>query len=253
MELPGKRQKQLLPESRDDLLATLDKWKCGNEPIIMSSVVDGVVVEHKPYAFEEKITSDYIDDKIYSHRWTDGLEANLKGINTLSGGKVLEIGCYEGKGTNLIYKHFSPSEYYCIDPWDSKYEDMGFYFKNQYEHFKHNTKDLSIIELRGKSDDMFNVLDESVKFNFIYIDGDHHYEQVLRDLANTTKFLKVGGICLVDDYIWGTDNPVRKACNEFYDKTDCIKRITIANDVQFAFIKTKDYIIVEDNKIQGVY
>lgn len=256
MELPGKRKIRMLPESRDDLLESLDTWKCGTEPIIMASVVDGVLVEHKPYAFEEKLVSDkHFDDKIYSHRWTEGLEANLKGINILSGGKVLEVGCYEGKGTNLMYQHFSPSAYYCIDPWNSDYEDMNFYFKDQYEHFKHNTKHLPIIEMRGKSDDMFKVIAENVdtKFNFIYIDGDHHYEQVLRDLDNATKFLAVGGICLVDDYIWGTDNPVRRACNEFYAKTDCIKRITLANDVQFAFTKTKDYIIIDNNKIQGIY
>jgi len=234
MELPGKRSKQLLPESRDDLLPLLDKWKSGNDPIIMSSIVNGVVTEHKAYEFDKNLL---VDDKIYTNSWTVGLEANLKGINILSGGKVLEVGCYEGKGTNLIYKHFSPSAYYCIDPWDSKYEDVGFSFKEQYEHFKHNTKNLSIIELRGTSDDMFKTLSDTVdiKFNFIYIDGDHHYEQVLRDLENATKFLTIGGICLVDDYIWHNDNPVRKACDDFYAKTDCIKRITIANDVQFAF------------------
>ena len=49
MEFPGTRIKQLLPVSRDDI--DISRWKSGNEPITMTSVVDGKVVEHKPYDF----------------------------------------------------------------------------------------------------------------------------------------------------------------------------------------------------------
>jgi hypothetical protein len=49
MELPGTRLKQLLPISRDDI--DISKWKDGNEPIVMTSIVDGKVIEHKPYDF----------------------------------------------------------------------------------------------------------------------------------------------------------------------------------------------------------
>lgn len=49
MELSGIRQRQLLPVSRDDI--DISKWKSGNEPIIMTSIVDGKVIEHKPYDF----------------------------------------------------------------------------------------------------------------------------------------------------------------------------------------------------------
>jgi hypothetical protein len=49
MEFPGTRLKQLLPVSRDDI--DISQWKSGNEPITMTSIVDGEVVEHKPYDF----------------------------------------------------------------------------------------------------------------------------------------------------------------------------------------------------------
>jgi hypothetical protein len=49
MEFPGTRLKQLLPVSRDDI--DISQWKSGNEPITMTSIVDGKVVEHKPYDF----------------------------------------------------------------------------------------------------------------------------------------------------------------------------------------------------------
>jgi hypothetical protein len=49
MELAGIRQRQLLPVSRDDI--DISQWKDGNTPITMSSIIDGKVVEHKPYDF----------------------------------------------------------------------------------------------------------------------------------------------------------------------------------------------------------
>lgn len=55
MELAGTRQKQLLPISRDDI--DISKWKDGNTPITMTSLVDGVVVEHKPYDFDNIFVS----------------------------------------------------------------------------------------------------------------------------------------------------------------------------------------------------
>jgi len=55
MELSGQRTKQLLPVSRDDI--DISQWKDGNTPITMSSLVDGVVVEHKPYEFDKVFVS----------------------------------------------------------------------------------------------------------------------------------------------------------------------------------------------------
>jgi predicted O-methyltransferase YrrM len=98
------------------------------------------------------------------------------------------------------------------------------------------------------SDKMFSEL-ENVKFDFIYIDGDHSYEQVLRDLNNSFKVLKVGGCILVDDYAWIKDT-VRRAVNDFYNTHfDTALRLCLDWDYQFAFVKTKHYTVVEDGKI----
>lgn len=249
MELSGIRQRQLLPTSRDDI--DISKWKDGSTPITMTSIVDGVVVEHKPYDFDSVFVSQPapIDDRIYTNNWTMALLSNLNGLVNyiktcnLLHGNVLEIGCYEGKGTALIHTFFKPTAQICCDPWDSAYEDVGFHFKNQYEHFKGNTKDLSIIEKRMTSDEFF--MTNEILFDFIYIDGHHSVEQVEKDLNNSLGALRVGGLCLVDDYIWGSPatNPVRKAVNEFASlHTKKIIRVNIDDDTQYAFTRIESLV-----------
>ena len=39
-------------------------------------------------------------------------------------------------------------------------------------------------------------------FDLIFIDGLHHYEQVKKDINNSLKFLKKGGVCIIDDTSW---------------------------------------------------
>lgn len=256
MELAGIRQRQLLPVSRDDI--DISQWKDGNTPITMSSIIDGKVVEHKPYDFTNvfQSTPESLEPQLsnelstigfeprYSNNWTFRLETNLKGLAhyikkcSLEAGIVLEIGCYEGRGTRLINSFFKPSVLTCCDPWDSNYTDIGFKFKNQYEYFKHNTQDIDIVECRMTSDEFFSRNGSS--FDFIYIDGYHSYEQAEKDLKNSLSALRIGGLCLVDDYIWGANkiNPVRRAVNDFaVDNAKKIIRVNLDDDAQFAFTR----------------
>ena len=39
-------------------------------------------------------------------------------------------------------------------------------------------------------------------FDWVYLDGDHSYEGVLRDLKSSQRVVKSGGIILGDDYAW---------------------------------------------------
>lgn len=54
---------------------------------------------------------------------------------------------------------------------------------------------------KGTSDAYFDMI--PAPFDFIYIDGAHTSEQVLRDAVNADRYLKVGGLMAFDDYRWG--------------------------------------------------
>jgi len=49
------------------------------------------------------------------------------------------------------------------------------------------------------SDNFFNQLDSNIKFDIIFIDGDHEREQVFRDITNSIKHLEKNGVIVVHD------------------------------------------------------
>ena len=51
--------------------------------------------------------------------------------------------------------------------------------------------------IRKTSDDFFST--NKTKFDLVFIDGLHEYEQVKKDILNSLKFLNPGGIVLVHD------------------------------------------------------
>lgn len=57
--------------------------------------------------------------------------------------------------------------------------------------------------IKTTSDNFFKLLDEDSsnenKFDIIFIDGDHHYQQVIKDIYNSLKHLSENGIILLHD------------------------------------------------------
>ena len=49
------------------------------------------------------------------------------------------------------------------------------------------------------SDEYFSKLNDTVKFDIIFIDGDHHEEQVDKDIKNSLDHLNSGGIIVMHD------------------------------------------------------
>ncbi len=53
------------------------------------------------------------------------------------------------------------------------------------------------------------------KLDYLFIDGDHQWDGVVKDIVNWTKFMKHGGYVLFHDYnhaVWGD---VKKACDKY--------------------------------------
>ena len=52
----------------------------------------------------------------------------------------------------------------------------------------------------GSSDSFFKL--NKNKFDFIYIDGAHDFNSVLKDSINSFKCLRTNGLMIFDDYFW---------------------------------------------------
>lgn len=171
---------------------------------------------------------------IYTNNWFDrNVNTTMKflseHVKTLKDPiNVLEIGSHEGRSTVWMLHNL------CINP-SSILISIDPYFTNDVTTpVDNNTKLLftNNIEFSGKGDQIIQYRDLSknvlpqldIKFDIIYIDGSHLFEDVLIDIEYSYKIIKNNGLILIDDY--GSSTPdISKAVNLFMSKNPDLKII----------------------------
>jgi predicted O-methyltransferase YrrM len=165
------------------------------------------------------------------------LEENLRGFNDflkyigeitdIKNLTVVEIGSYVGDSTVMFAKKVK--HVISIDPFVNNYDvnDETCYRADipttVYDEFKKNISPFDNIKhIRKTSDDAINDLLND-KFDLIYIDGVHTYEQVKKDIENYSKILKPNGLLCGHDYAnKGHIAGVYRAVNEMIGKPDIV-------------------------------
>ena len=142
----------------------------------------------------------------------------------------LEIGSFEGQGTNYFIDNFlsgKNSRITCIDPW-IKSGEASLAKMNEWDdvmnestynifcsNVKHNID--KIIIHRGFSIDILPQINDL--YDFIYVDGDHSTEAVYKDAILSFEKLKINGILIFDDYLWENNGQSPKiAIDKFLDE-----------------------------------
>jgi predicted O-methyltransferase YrrM len=187
----------------------------------------------------------------YTQEWSLPFRENLNTVYSTSIQEkmmCLEIGCFEGRGTNHIKDVLcinEQSKIYCIDPWEDRYSDKDFFapldshFIGQLERFEQNTEQIKekLVICRGVSNDIIPTLVDDF-FDFIYIDGLHTEEQVYLDGKLSFPKLKKNGIIAFDDAIMNDYNIVlMKGIQKFLDEIQGQYEIVLSN-YQFWIRKT---------------
>jgi hypothetical protein len=150
-----------------------------------------------------------------------------------------EIGVHEGDFSRRILQMTKPRRLHLIDPW--KYEEAELYARSLYggrlgvdqEHmdwryesvarrFRREVQAGQVEIRRQRSAEACDAFADSA-FDWIYIDGDHRYEQVIRDLELYQPKVKPGGLITGDDYGDGDwwEGGVRKAVDELVARGAC--------------------------------
>lgn len=121
-----------------------------------------------------------------------------------------EIGTRFGFWARSFLKHVGVTDkLYCVDNWPG-HRNFTFYARA----WQHTLKDdafTKAVLLRGSSDEWATAID--IEFDLIFIDGNHDYAPVARDLLNWWPKLRVGGLLLLHDCDFVT---VAKAVDEFF-------------------------------------
>ena len=144
--------------------------------------------------------------------------------------KMIEIGSYMGESTMLFASTGIFQEIHAIEPFEGKEkfsDDFGYEWEQIGKEFEKNTRifdDDEIINLH--LDYSYNVHErfEDGTFNFVYIDGDHSYDGVKRDIELYLPKIKEGGIIGGHDYNKKEWEGVVKAVNEYFTEPDFVFR-----------------------------
>lgn len=192
--------------------------------------------------YKEKInlnTCDYLRASPISQRYgdldplTELIDDYLRGKKDLVG---IQIGSYQGEGTELFLKSGAFKTLYCIDPWESGYDqrdqsadDRIFAAEQKFD--KRFANNYIVKKIKAKSNDVVTKFEDE-SLDFIYVDGCHTYESVKDDLNNYIPKVKKGGIIAGHD--WCQNWPgVSKAVMQVFHKEPIKKYL----DSSWVYIK----------------
>jgi len=154
-----------------------------------------------------------------------------------------EIGVHLGDLSERILKIVKPKQLHLIDPW--KYEQDEAYSKSLYggmkgenqvtmekryesilKRFATEIDSHQVVVHRGTAELLENFADGF--FDWVYIDGNHLYEFVKKDLEISNSKVKHKGFITGDDYTDGKwwEGGIKKAVDEFITK-DLVELIEI--------------------------
>ncbi len=138
-----------------------------------------------------------------------------------------EIGVWKGDFSRIILERTDPRRLHLIDPWafQPQFSDRmygGTVAQSQtdmdriYEAVKRDLGGRQDVLLHRESSEAALSSFEDGYFDWVYIDGNHEYEFVRRDLELAFAKVRAGGFITGDDYLWGEDQgfPVRRAVRE---------------------------------------
>lgn len=124
------------------------------------------------------------------------------------GGHIVEVGCWKGKSSYCLARGLRfPGSFTAIDPFDARGEgtSQDLYQKEQGDRdlesvFRDNVRPVmgrhEFRVIRGTSS---SYPTNGPPIDLLFIDGDHSWEAVSRDLSRLEPFLKSGGLLLLHD------------------------------------------------------
>lgn len=146
-----------------------------------------------------------------------------------------EIGVLEGKNAKSILQTLNVKKLYLIDPYiPYASSDLSSMLPKALRSAKKKLSRFNdrIEWVRKKSEDALQQFPDSF-FDFVYIDGDHDYEFVKKDLEGYWKKLRKGGILGGHDF-FGFYSGVVKAVTEFSKEKN---KPLFGRKIDFWFIK----------------
>jgi hypothetical protein len=126
---------------------------------------------------------------------------------------MAEIGSYSGESAEIFLTSGKIKKIICVDPWIDGYDmtDLAAYQCSMHvveATFDERMKKYSnVVKLKMSSEDASKTIDDH-SLDFVYIDGNHFYEFVKKDIELWLPKIKKDGYIGGHDY-WRKNNVVR--------------------------------------------
>lgn len=156
---------------------------------------------------------------------------------------ILEIGSHEGRSTCWMLENMLSEDgrMTCIDPFANKpltaFAPTADQNSVPDDRTIENRFRANIAEVKKPNQTVDVIVDISFpalaqllvkkeQYDFIYVDGSHHSDEVLADAVMSFGLLRPGGVMLFDDYLWEDDpkhlgrakSSIDAFVNMFYDR-----------------------------------
>lgn len=134
----------------------------------------------------------------------------LQSIAEKSQHSIVNIGTFCGKSTAFLASG-TTQKVYAIDLWNARHKaytpdkfDMlhGYHLKSTKQEFLRNMQKYNldnVIPLQGNSNIIGKTWNQPI--GVLFIDGDHHYEQALKDYELFAKHIVTGGYLAIHDIV----------------------------------------------------
>lgn len=119
--------------------------------------------------------------------------------------RVLEIGSWTGDSAIAMASLDPRVSVKCVDPWTGNQGDWTHYLiqeENIYDIFVENVSqpELDISWFTGTSEEYRRECPYNTGFDYIFIDGEHDYQNTRDDIIRWLPFLRTGGTIVMHDY-----------------------------------------------------
>ena len=199
-EWDEKRLKEIKKYDKNNLLNYLTKSSIEKQEVELKTKTENKIVEVKDD--KEIVLKSRIDLAKYF---------NSKGFKVGA-----EIGVCDGRYSEILCQKIKGLKLYCIDLWN-KYEDnwgSKEYHNKAYNEAKEKLSKYNTEIIRKKSiEASFEIPDNSL--DFVFIDGDHHFDFVMTDIIIWSRKVRKGGIVALHDFTFFHNSGIVEAVNKY--------------------------------------
>lgn len=149
----------------------------------------------------------YLEKALAIDGWMSPVELKILALLAQKSKFILEVGAYKGRSTRALIDN-THGVVVAVDPWEGPYrmDDGGILFdcRNSLNDFIQNVHGTAVIMIKRTYRNFIKEYHDTYgprsNFDFIFIDGDHRYEEVKHDIIESLPLLKVGGTLAGHDY-----------------------------------------------------